>query len=140
MCNWITLLYTLKLTSYCKSTILSWWLSGKESACQFRRLEFNPRVRKSPWRRKWQPTPVFLPRKSNGQRILVGYVPSIGSQRVVHDWVTVTFASLTDPAHPLLCSAILGINQVSIGVGVFLGSVFSSSVLAKFHLLFLLCL
>ena len=28
-----------------------------------------------PWRRKWQPTPVFLPRKSHGQRSLVGYSP-----------------------------------------------------------------
>ena len=28
-----------------------------------------------PWRRKWQPTPVFLPRKSHGQRILAGYSP-----------------------------------------------------------------
>ena len=27
------------------------------------------------WRRKWQPTPVFLPGKSHGQRILVGYSP-----------------------------------------------------------------
>ena len=28
-----------------------------------------------PWRRKWQSTPVLLPKKSNGQRILVGYSP-----------------------------------------------------------------
>ena len=28
---------------------------------------FNPRVRKSPWRRKWQPIPVFLPKESHGQ-------------------------------------------------------------------------
>ena len=28
---------------------------------------------KIPWRRKWQPTPVFLPQKSHGQRSLVGY-------------------------------------------------------------------
>ena len=28
-----------------------------------------------PWRRKWQPTPVFLPGKSHGQRSLVGYSP-----------------------------------------------------------------
>ena len=28
-----------------------------------------------PWRRKWQPTPVFLPRKSHGQRSLAGYSP-----------------------------------------------------------------
>ena len=27
------------------------------------------------WRRKWQPTPVFLPGKSHGQRSLVGYSP-----------------------------------------------------------------
>ena len=27
------------------------------------------------WRRKWQPTPVFLPRKSHGWRNLVGYLP-----------------------------------------------------------------
>ena len=32
-------------------------------------------VRKIPWRRKWQPTPVFLPRKSHGQRTLAGYSP-----------------------------------------------------------------
>ena len=33
----------------------------KEFACQYRRHGFNPWVRKIPWRRKWQPTPVFLP-------------------------------------------------------------------------------
>ena len=36
----------------------------KESACQCRRPRFNPWVRKIPWRRKWLPTPVFLPGKS----------------------------------------------------------------------------
>ena len=30
---------------------------------------------KIPWRRKWQPTPVFLPGESHGQRNLVGYSP-----------------------------------------------------------------
>ena len=42
-------------------------LSGKESARQYRSCrshEFNPRVRKSPWRRKWQLTVVFLPGES----------------------------------------------------------------------------
>ena len=34
--------------------------------------EFGPWVRKIPWRRKWQPIPVFLSRKSHGQRSLVG--------------------------------------------------------------------
>ena len=40
------------------------WLCGEESTCQCRsqrRLEFDPWVGRIPWRRKWQPTPVFLP-------------------------------------------------------------------------------
>ena len=36
---------------------------------------FDPWVGKIPWRRKWQPAPVFLPRESHGQRSLVGYSP-----------------------------------------------------------------
>ena len=32
-------------------------------------------VRKTPWRRKWQPTPVLLPGKFHGQRSLAGYSP-----------------------------------------------------------------
>ena len=39
------------------------------------RPRFNPWVGKIPWRRKWQPTPVFLPEKSQGQKSLVGYRP-----------------------------------------------------------------
>ena len=42
---------------------------------QCRRPGFNPWVRKIPWRRKWQPTPVPLPGKLHGQRSLVGYSP-----------------------------------------------------------------
>ena len=38
-----------------------------------RRRGFNPWVRKIPWSRKWQPTPIFLPGKSHGQRSLAGY-------------------------------------------------------------------
>ena len=38
-------------------------------------LEFDPWVRKSPWRRVWQLTPVFLPGESYGQRSLAGYGP-----------------------------------------------------------------
>ena len=34
---------------------------------------FSPWVGKMPWRRAWQPTPVFLPREPHGQRSLVGY-------------------------------------------------------------------
>jgi len=36
---------------------------------------FNPRVRKIPWRRAWQSTPILLPGESHGQRSLKGYSP-----------------------------------------------------------------
>ena len=49
------------------------WLSGKGITCQCRRLESNPWVGKIPWRRKWQPIPIFLSGKSHGQRSLAGY-------------------------------------------------------------------
>ena len=69
-----------------------WWLSpaqrsiggfpgsasSKESACKCRRHKrcgFHPWVRKIPWRKKWQPTPVFLLEKVHGQRSLEGYSP-----------------------------------------------------------------
>ena len=42
---------------------------------QGRRCRFDPWVGKNPWRRKWQPTPVFLPGESHGQRSLAGYSP-----------------------------------------------------------------
>ena len=52
--------------------------SGKESTWWCRRCKahrLNPWVRKVPWRRKWQPTAVFSPRKFHGQRSLVAYSP-----------------------------------------------------------------
>ena len=48
---------------------------SKESAWQHRRPGFDPWVGKIPWRRKEQPTPVFLPGKFCGQRSLDGYSP-----------------------------------------------------------------
>ena len=52
--------------------------SGKESGCQCRKCKrrgFDSWVKKIPWRRKWQPTPVFLPGKSHGQRSMAGSGP-----------------------------------------------------------------
>ena len=68
---------------------LPWWLSGKESTCQCWRLRFSPWIRKIPWRRKWKPTPVFLPGKSHGQRSLAGYSPW-GCKTVGHNSATKT--------------------------------------------------
>ena len=44
------------------------------------RYKFDPWVEKIPWRRAWQPTPVFLPGESHGQRSLVGYSPQGGKE------------------------------------------------------------
>ena len=41
---------------------------------------FDPWVGKTPWRRAWQPTPVFSPGESHGQRSLVGYSPRGGKE------------------------------------------------------------
>ena len=48
---------------------------GKESTCQHRRCWFDPCIGKIPWRREWQPTSVFLPGESHGQRSLAGHSP-----------------------------------------------------------------
>ena len=58
--------------------------SGKESTCQSKRWGFDPWVGMIPWRKKWQPSPVFLPEESHGQRSLVGLSPW-GCKRVRHD-------------------------------------------------------
>jgi len=66
---------------------------GKESICnaedclQHRRPGFDPWVRKIPWRRAWQLTPVILPGEFHGQRSLAGCSPW-GSQKVSQDLVT----------------------------------------------------
>jgi len=44
-------------------------------ARRHKRCRFDPWVGKIPWRRAWQPTPVFLPGEFHGQRSLAGYGP-----------------------------------------------------------------
>ena len=67
------ILYCSSITSTRKrehNSRLPRWRSGKESACQHRRCRrpwFDPWLGKIPWRRKWQPTPVFLPGESRGR-------------------------------------------------------------------------
>ena len=78
----------------------TWWCSvGKESTCnagnllQCWRCGCDLRVGKICWRRKWQPTPVFLTGKSHGQRRLAGY-KSMGWQE------SDTTQQLNHPYHP----------------------------------------
>ena len=63
--------------------------SWKEPACQcsrHKRWGFSPWVGKIPWRRAWQPTPIFLPGESHGQTEEPGGLYSIRLQRVGQDW------------------------------------------------------
>ena len=72
---------TLQLPSYFSEfskqpSLDSLFLLDKKPACQCRghkRCRFDPWVRKIPWRRKSQPTPVFLPGESHAQRSLADY-------------------------------------------------------------------
>ena len=81
--RWIIIKYLLNITGnsvqYSVITILlPRGTSSKEPPCQSRRCKrcgFDPWVRKIPWRRKWQPTAVFLLKESHGQRSLAGYGP-----------------------------------------------------------------
>ena len=78
---------TVLIRSLISFTGLLRWSSDKESTYQCRRCGFDPWVGKIPWRRKWQPTPVFLPGKIPRTEE-TGGLQSIGSQRVGQDWAT----------------------------------------------------
>ena len=64
------------------------WSSGKESTCWCRRCRFNPWVEKIPWRKKWQPIPVFLPGKLRGQMSLVSYSPRGHKELNTTEWLS----------------------------------------------------
>ena len=68
-----------------------WWLSGERICLPMQEMQemwVQSLGWKIPWRWIWQPTPVFLPGKSHGQRSLAGH--SLWGCRVRHDWVTDT--------------------------------------------------
>ena len=69
--------------------LLGLWVFHKETVCLILETSSDCPLSHTKMliRDQWQPTPVFLPGKSHGQRSLVGYSQS-GSQRVGHDWAT----------------------------------------------------
>ena len=72
---------------------------GKESTSQCRRLGFNIWMEKIPWRRKWQPTLVFLPGESHGGRSLVGYSPWGREESETTEWLHCHFHFLLPKSH-----------------------------------------
>ena len=71
---------------------LPWRLSSYKSICQRRRRRFGSWVRKVPWRRKWQPTAVFLPGKPSGQ----SRPQPTGLMKAGHSWATGHICRQTD--------------------------------------------
>ena len=76
-------------TRMLKSSLMVQRVKKLPECRRHRRYGFNSWVRKIPWRRARQPTPVFLPGESRGQRSLAGYSPQCC--RVRHDWLANTF-------------------------------------------------
>ena len=73
--NLLVYIYVNNMYNTCISEnlwIFAWWLRWWRICLQCR-TGFNPWVRKIPWRRKWQPIPIFLPGEFHGQRSLAGY-------------------------------------------------------------------
>ena len=76
---------------------LSRWLSCKKICLPSRRCSFDTWIGEIPWRRKWQPTTVFLPGESHGQRRLVGCSPWSHKQLDMTEWLsTQTKMTCTD--------------------------------------------
>ena len=88
-------IYNLTLTTFSKSNSHLFKRHPDQEMCLPRgsvvknlptRAGGYPWVGKIAWRKKWPPTPVFLPGKFRGQRTLVGYSP--WDRRVGHKWLT----------------------------------------------------
>ena len=94
------ILEAVRILTLTSPWVLPWWLRWWRICLQCRRPMFDPWIRKTPWKRKWQPTSVFLPRKSHEQRSLEGYSPQSHKNRTwLNDQTTAMKICLTD----LLC-------------------------------------
>ena len=86
--------------------------SNGRDCLQCRRPGFNPWVRKIPWRRKWQPTPVSLPGESHRQRSLAGYSPWGCKESDTTEQLHFHFSLLMSPAYGWV--ALLRIVKLSV--------------------------
>ena len=81
-----------------------------------KRRGFDPWVGKIPWRRKWQPTPVFLPGKSYGQGSLAGYSPWGCTDSDMTEQLTLSLFFLFPSVYwiPSLCQALFCVLSVQV--------------------------
>ena len=82
-------LYESLLKGFLKRALFPGGSDDKASA-RIAETRFNPRVWKIPWRKKWQPIPVFLPGKFHGWRSLVGYSPWGLKESDTTEWLHLT--------------------------------------------------
>ena len=88
-------LHNLFMSKFLPSKIRTFWRTRASLRAQMvknlptmGRPGFDPWVGKIPWRRKWQPTPVFLPGEFHGQRSMVGYSPWGHNESDTTEWLT----------------------------------------------------
>ena len=86
------------LAVQCLRLCLSWWLNGR-IFLQCRRRRLDPWVGRIPWRRKWQPTPEFLPGEFHGQRSLAGYSPWSPKEMEMTECACTHIHTHTPPPH-----------------------------------------
>ena len=83
---------------------LPWYLSSKIICLKcrrYRRCRFDPWARKIPWRRGWQPTPVFLPKKFHGQRAWWAMAHGITKSQTWWKWLS---SSSNDTRNNTMCA------------------------------------
>ena len=96
------LLQTSKQLTFKLSSPVPWWLSGKDFTCQCRRCGSDPCMGKMSWRRKWQPTLVFLPGESHGQRSLVDCSSQGCKESDMTGWLTFALTRSRSAQRPRL--------------------------------------
>ena len=112
-------MYNVPVPFFLKAILRVRWLSGKEPACQCRRCEFDPWVGKILWKRKQQPTPIFLLGKSHGQRSLVGYSPWGHKEVDMTEWLALIHLSSIELSLSLIK------NQLSVFVCIYIYTLYS---------------
>ena len=88
----------------------TWWLRWQRIHLQCRRHGLDPWVEKISWRRKWQPSPVFLPGDSHRQRSLAGYSPRGRKESDTTEQLSTssTLQKLPSPSTQHICFCLLG--------------------------------
>jgi len=83
-----------------RASPISQWVRICQQCRKHRRLGFDPCVGKIPWRRKWQPTPVFSPEKSHRQKSLAVFSPNAWQESDMTEQASTLYWSIANkPCH-----------------------------------------